>query len=161
MESEISRLREAFVQESAAIQHEFEYQKTLLRDQTQENLVLREMLGARGVPFEAELQNRLGRGGMSIGPQGSRGMSPAYSVPRASPFGNTLAAPSSAHTPDLPLPGYGNGTSSTISGHSPMTHHSHSPPDTQETVGAKSPYTPDMPGIFERDPQLGIDFILA
>lgn len=151
------------MQESAAIQHEFEYQKTLLRDQTQENLVLREMLSVRGVAVEAELQSRLGRSGMSVGQQdSSQGMSPTYNTPRPSPFANTLAAPSSAHTPDLSMQGYGNGANSAISGQSPMTHHSsHSPPDIQEMGGMRSPYTPDTPGIFERDPQLGVDFILA
>lgn len=151
------------MQESAAIQHEFEYQKTLLRDQTQENLILREMLSVRGVAVEAELQNRLGRSGLNVAQQdGSRGMSPAYNTPRPSPFANTLAAPSSAHTPDVSLHGYGNGSSSAFSGQSPVTHHSgHSPSDMQEMSGMKSPYTPDTPGIFERDPQLGVDFILA
>lgn len=149
------------MQESAAIQQEFEHQKNLLRDQTQENMVLRDMLNARGVPFESELQNRLAHAGMSIGSQSSRGISPAYSAPRASPFGNTLTAPGSSRMSELPLSGYGNGTNSSLSGHSPATHHSHSPSDMQEMAGTKDSYTPDMPGIFERDPQLGIDFILA
>lgn len=120
------------------------------------------MLSVRGVAVEAELQSRLGRSGLSVPPQESRARSPAYATPRASPFGNTLSVASSAQTPELGFQGYGNGSSSAISGHSPMTHHSsHSPPDMQETGGMKSLQVPDTPGIFERDPQLGIDFILA
>jgi len=54
-----------------------------------------------------------------------------------------------------------------LSGHSPgTTHHSHSSPgpDISEFSIKQEPgVLPDMPGamgIFEREPQLGIDFIL-
>ena len=66
-------------------------------------------------------------------------------------------------------PGYSNGAGSVISGHSPgsqnnpspQTHNSHSPPENQETSTYRDKGVPDMPGIFEKDPQLGVDFILA
>lgn len=162
LEAEISHLREAFVQESATIQSHLKHQQMLLKDREQENIALREILTTRGIPFEGELHNR--KAAVGLRSQGTRGISPSYSTTQPSPYTNVLAAPMSASGySGLREAGFTNGTGSSASGHSPITHHSHSPPDIQERgfCGTKDPPMPDVPGVFEKDPQLGIDFILA
>lgn len=168
LEIEIARLREAFTTESATIQSHFRQSENRLREQQQENLILREILNSHGIPFEGELQQR--KSGLATGAQGSRSLSPAYSAAHASPFGPGLSAPtSSTGRSDLHQPGYANGTGSAISGHSPLshsnpspgTHHSYSPPEIREIGNTRDVLMPDMPGVFEKEPQLGIDFILA
>lgn len=141
----------------------------LLREQQQENMLLREILNSRNIPFEVELQQR--KNAMAIGgPQSAQGISPSYPVTQSSPFNNAMqAAPLQPRMTDLHQPGYANGPSSVISGHSPghnsnpspQTHHSNSTPEIPEVGVVKSEGVAVMPGIFERDPQLGIDFILA
>lgn len=134
-----------------------------IRDFEQENYTLREILTSRGIPFEGDLPRK---GGMTMGGQGSRGMSPSYSVPQANLFTNTVTPTplSSSAFPFLQEPGFSNGALSSTSGHSPMgTHHSNSPSVVEEQgpMIMSDPRMPDMPGVFEKDPQLGIDFILA
>jgi len=169
LELEIARLREAFVAESATVQHHFRHSEMLLREQQQENMLLREMLNSRGIAFEVELQQRKNAMGMGQA-QNARALSPSYAATRTTQFFNAppSSIPQSAMA-EFHHPGYTNGTSSVVSGHSPksqnnpspQTHHSHSPPENQETSGYRDKSVSDMPGIFEKDPQLGIDFILA
>lgn len=168
LEAEVARLREAFVAESATVQHHLRHSEMLMREQQQENMFLREILNSRGVAFEVQLQQR--KNALGIGrPQDGRGISSSYTVPRTTAFMNapppsvSLSGMSELHH------GYTNGASSVPSGHSPgsqnnqspQTHHSHSPSDMQEVGGYRDKSVPDMPGIFEKDPQLGVDFILA
>lgn len=109
---------------------------------------------------------------MGAGPQSLRALSPSYSVTQPSIYSSVVApAPQSqSGMSDIQHSGYTNGGSSMMSGHSPQshnnpspgaTHHSNSPPEIQEMGRSRDVGTPDMPGIFEKDPQLGIDFILA
>lgn len=57
------------------------------------------------------------------------------------------------------------GSVSAVSGASPSnTHHSHAlhgPDISEQAVKQEHEGVPDMPGIFEKEPQLSIDFILA
>ena len=73
---------------------------------------------------------------------------------------------------EMQQPDYMNGNSNAGPSHSPnihnnkthATHHNDSPPAIQEAVMIKQEAISDMPGmtgIFEREPQLGVDFILA
>lgn len=169
LEAEIARLREAFVAESATVQNHLRHSEILLREQQQETMLLREILNSRGIAFEVELQQRKNSLGLG-GPQNNRGISPSYAVPRTTPFFTTLPpSTSQAGMSEIHHPGYANGANSVISGHSPgsqnnpspQTHHSHSPPEHQETGGYRDKSVTDMPGVFEKEPQLGIDFILA
>lgn len=170
LEIEIARLRETFVAESATVQNHLRHSELMLRDQQQENMLLREILNSRGIAFEVELQQR--KNALGVRSQGSRGISPSYSAAHSSPYNTVMhASQSQSGMSDLRHPGsgYANGTTSVGSGHSPNsqnnpspgTHHSHSPPDVQEVAGRQDAGMPDMPGVFEKDPQLGIDFILA
>lgn len=175
LELEIARLREAFVSESAMVQNTFEHQKALVREAQQENILLREILNSRGVAFEIELQQRKNALGLSgPSPQTTRGLSPSYSaIHSASPFGNNVppaAPPSQGGMSEYHHGGYTNGSRSVVSGHSPgaanrpspgSTHHSNSPPEVQEMGHQQNHAVLDTPGIFEKEPQLGIDFILA
>jgi hypothetical protein len=144
--------------------HQIEQQRLILQQQQGENAVLREILLAKGIPFEHELE--------------SRGMSPAITIKRdphsASPahipaHPGMMSAPSSvsAFSP-LPEQAYSTNGSGYM-GHSPsatMVSHGHSSagPEVQEfgtpMIKMEREATPTLPGIFEKDPQLGIDFIL-
>ena len=160
LEIQLMNQKEAFVMEMGKASLQIEHQGLLLRDQQGENAILKEMLLARGIVFERELENR--KMAMEIPVKREMtSMSPAH-IPT---HGNNHTAPSSisAFSP-LPESTYTNGTPMTMSGHSPSTTmHGHSPagPEIQEfAVKQERDVTPDMPGIFEREPQLGIDFIL-
>lgn len=150
-------------------------QKLIIENQQRENLALREILSARGIPFENELENRKAiiamrpkREDNSLSPPSMATMSPSTMAGR--PGGYQQVVPGSATAPSGYSPqNYLNGGGMSVSGHSPgTTHHSHSPqgPDVQEfSIKQESHGVPDMPGmmapgIFEKDPQLGIDFIL-
>lgn len=122
--------------------------------------MLRDILNSRGIPFETELQGRRGMG-MTLTPQSNPGISPSYSVSRASPFGKNLAAPPPTQGSDLSVPAYRTSSNSAISDQSTATYQSHSSPEMPEVPMIKDTSVPDTPGIFERDPQLGIDFILS
>lgn len=158
--------------ERAQIENHLRNSEALLREQQQENILLREILNNRGISFEIQLQQQKNAIAMGAGPQSLRALSPSYSVTQPSIYSSVVApAPQSqSGMSDIQHSGYTNGGSSMMSGHSPQshnnpspgaTHHSNSPPEIQEMGRSRDVGTPDMPGIFEKDPQLGIDFILA
>lgn len=139
---------------------QLEHQRLLLRDQQSENAILRGMLLAHGIPFEHELEGR--KMNMSIPiKRDPSSVSPAH-IP-THPSTNTGPASAAGFSP-LPESVYPNGTPMSMAGHSPSTtFQGHSPagPEIQEfAIKQERDGTPDMPGIFEREPQLGIDFIL-
>lgn len=137
-----------------------------LQEQRQENDIFRHILGNHGVPYENELANRKAQMGI-----------PSHRTPPAAPHQSPLPArqtyqnaipapPSSTGYSAIHESAYGNGRAGSVSGASQggTTHHSHSPagPDIMEQSIKQEPGTVmSMPGIFEKDPQLGIDFILA
>lgn len=139
------------------------------QDQQQEIMLLREILTSRNIPFEKELKQRKASQG-SIHGQLNTNMNNQYSAP---PFSHMLTntSPSSGFT-DLPQTGFSNGSRNYSSGQSPgqsgggpspqgYHHHSNNSPGLDEFRPIKQEAVSDMPGIFEKDPQLGIDFILA
>jgi hypothetical protein len=160
LEYEVIRAKEAFVSEMNKASQQIEHQSLLLRQQQGENAILREMLLSRGIPFEQELQNRK----MSLTMPIKRDPSSVSPAHRPSHPGIGTGPPSSSAFSPLPDSLYTNGTPHTMSGHSPATTmHGHSPagPEVQEfAVKQERDGTPDMPGIFEKEPQLGIEFIL-
>ncbi|KIV95551.1 hypothetical protein, variant [Exophiala mesophila] len=169
LELEISRFREMYVIEQNNAAETLAQHKIIIENQQCENLALREILAARGIQYENELQNRKAVIAMrpkledaSMTPPSMATLSPpslgAHSTAgyRSGTSGPGSTAGYSPHT-------YLNGGQS-AAGHSPgTTHYSHSPqgPDLQEFAVKQEPRAvPDMPGIFEKEPQLGIDFIL-
>lgn len=168
---ELARLRETYIQDQNSRDATIQQQKLVLENQQRENIALREILAARGISFENELENRKAvismrpkREDNSMTPPSMMStMSPPSVAARSAGFGTVVPGPPSATTGFSPQ-GYLNGAALSVSGHSPAaTHHSHSPPgpEIQEFAVKQEPAAvPDMPGIFEREPQLGIDFIL-
>ena len=139
---------------------QIDHQAFLLQQQQGENAVLREILLSRGIAFEHEVESRK----MSMPMPIKR--DPSSVSPVHIPTHPMSATASSSNTGFSPLPDstYSNGTPMTMSGHSPATTiHGHSPagPEVQEfAIKQERDGTPDMPGIFEKEPQLGIEFIL-
>lgn len=164
----MARLRDTFVEESTRVQTVLKNQSMMLQGQQMENYILKEMLAARGIPFDAELQHR--KQTLMMSPQKPQGASPsAFAPPQTSVFNTQLVQPTSITQP-LRLTresSFTNGGSAGASRHSPSAqhqpqHHSSSPvPDIPDFSTGKDRLISDKPGVFERDPQLGIDFILA
>jgi hypothetical protein len=144
-------------------------QKMIIETQQRENIALREMLAARGIQFDNELENRKAvlsrkpkREDHSMTPPSMSTLSPP-SIGR--PGGYSTAPPivgsvASGYTPQ----NYLNGGAMSAAGHTPgSTQYASSPagPEINEfTIKREHEPVRDMPGIFEREPQLGIDFIL-
>ena len=142
----------------------------IIENQQRENQALREILAARGIAFENELENRKAvlamkpkREEHSMTPPSTSTLSPSSAAARSTGYGAAVTGAgsmTSAYSPQT----YLNGAPMSVSGHSPgTTQYASSPqgPDIQEfAIKQEEGTTPDMPGIFEREPQLGIDFIL-
>jgi len=166
----LARLRESYVVEQSDRDATIRQQKLLMENQQREILALREILASRGIQFENELENRKAVIGMrpkreesSMTPPSMSTLSPPSVGTRSLGYHSVAPGPSSATT-GYSQQTYLNGGAASLSGHSPgTTHYSHSPqgPDIQEYGIKQEPgVVPDMPGIFEKEPQLGIDFIL-
>lgn len=162
----MARLRDTFVEESGRVQAVLKNQSMMLQDQQMENYVLKEMLAARGIPFDAELQHR--KQTLMMSPHKPRGISPStFALPQSSNF-NSQVGQSSSNAQSLRSvhePSFTNGGSAVGSRHSPGAqhqHHSSSPVrDMSDFSIGKDRLVSDKPGVFEQDPQLGVDFILA
>lgn len=143
--------------------HDVQKKEIIIQEQQRDIAFYRELLASNGISFENELQNRsmampIKRDPNSLSPSN---YSPASTAYQSLPRGPSSAAPYSPQQ----AAGFINGGGLAASTHSPgMTQHSGSPagPEVQEVVIKQETPTavPDMPGIFERQPQLGFDFIL-
>ena len=141
----------------------------------QENALLRDMLASRGINVEEELAMR--KSGMAMPMRIKRDASslsprqmPTRVLPQRQPY--LSATPSTAGYSPMGEHPYTNGsTSMSVSGQSPgITHHSSgtthhssssSGPEIQEfSIKQEHDAVSSMPGIFEQDPQLAVDFIL-
>ena len=143
-----------------------EQHKAMLHQARQENAVLRDLLNSRGIPVEGELEKRRAAGMIRFQRETST-MSSGTQVPGQMYQHGLPGPPSSNGYSPMHDKRYLNGSQMSGSGHSPgTTHHSNSPPgpDIQEQYIKQEPQNiaiSDMPGVFEKDPQLGVDFILA
>jgi hypothetical protein len=143
-----------------------EQHKMALHEYRQENSILRNILISRGIPFENELETRMASANMqSRSASNSDGPS---SISPSAPYKTVIPTPMS--TTDyavMPEKTYANGESSSMAGPlSGATHYSRSGGPTSPLIlehAIKQEMEPisDMPGIFEKDPQLGIEFILS
>lgn len=164
LEMELQRLREVYLNDANTAASQLEQREILIQEQRRENEALRQILAMNGIPFEKDLESRK----INIGVQMKRDASSSLSPnPMAiKPHGYPAAPAPSSSIGYSPL-SYSNG-GSLSAGHSPgTTQNSNSPsgPDIQEYSSITPIKTeggvPDLPlGIFEKDPQLGIDFIL-
>lgn len=169
LELELSRLREVYLNDSNAAATQIQERDLMIQEQRRENEAMRSILAANGISYESDLDNRKLNMGMHVKRDASNSLSPNPMSVKPHPYQNVITAPSSAlgYSP-MRDGSYTNGGSLSV-GHSPgtTTHHS-SPagPEVQEyspmnPIKQEQQGVPDMPlGIFEKDPQLGIDFIL-
>jgi hypothetical protein len=169
LEIELARLRETYIVEQNKRDATIQQQKVIIENQQRENLALREVLASRGIAFDNELENR--KAMMAMKPKREENSMTPPSMSTLSPpsVGNRSAAYGTVRGPGSVASGYSpqaylSTTPMAVSGHSPgATQYGGSPqgPDIQElSIKQEEGAIPDLPGIFEREPQLGIDFIL-
>lgn len=168
LELELSRLREVYLSDSNNATTQIQERDILIQEQRRENEALRAILAANGISYESDLDNRKLNMSMQIKRDASNSLSPNPMSVKPHPYQNVVTAPSSTMGYSPMRDGsYTNGGSMSV-GHSPGTTHHSSPsgPEVQEfspinPIKQEQQGVPDMPlGIFEKDPQLGIDFIL-
>lgn len=161
LEAEVTKLRETFIIEKETVLQQIAQQEMMLQDQQREIMALKEMLAARGIQYEGELQTR--KASLVISPANQRGISPNFSMPSTSPYAGVMPGPPStsgfSSVPEQQAFGNGGGSRP---GHSPgMKQHSNSPEVFDHVIKQEDSPIADMPGIFEKEPQLAVDFILA
>lgn len=169
LELELSRLREVYLSEANTAATQIQERDLLIQEQRRENEAMRALLAGNGIPFESDIDSRKLNMSMHIKRDASNSLSPNPMSVKPHPYQNVVTAPSSTMGYSPMRDGsYTNGGSMSV-GHSPgtTTHHSSpSGPEIQEyspinPIKQEPQGVPDMPlGIFEKDPQLGIDFIL-
>jgi hypothetical protein len=162
----MSRLRERYASETVVMKNTLDQHRNALAEQQTENIILKDILASRGIPFQAELEMRKAammmqhRNG-SFGQSNGGSMTGSYG--QISP---SVVSPSSRSPLSASDQKYSNGGLPSHSGQSVMggAFHGHSqaePGISERGVKQEPAGISDMPGIFERDQQLGIDFILA
>lgn len=176
METEVSRLREAYTTEITDANITIQQQKGVIHAAQEENEILKEILAAHGVRYEAELERRRAeRPPVHFDTSPVAGSSTAsQSVPRTTSVSNHDTTPATTlsdlsprvngmdHSDVSPSLGYGGQqVYQTSPGEQSMSmdHSSCTPVDTMTPM-------PPMPmpgprGVFETDPQLQVDFILT
>jgi hypothetical protein len=168
LELELSRLREVYLNDANTAAAQIEQRDILLSEQRRENEALRQILAANGIAFEGDLENRKLALGMTIKRDISDSVSPNPMSVKPHPYPNVVPGGHLGYSP-MREGEYANGAGLSV-GHSPGTaHHSNSPsgPEIQEyspmpAIKQEHHGVPATPiGIFEQDPQLGIDFILS
>jgi hypothetical protein len=162
----MSRLRERYANETVMMKNTLDQHRNALAEQQTENAILKDILASRGIAFQAEFETR--KAAMMISPRngsfaqstgGSRSTSygqispPVMSASRRSPHSGTGQKYSNGGLPSTA--GVSN-TGGSFHGHSPAE-----PGIAEQAIKQEPTAISDSPGIFERDQQLGIDFILA
>ena len=167
LETEISRLRETYSNESITLNNSLAQHRAALAEHQEENRHLKEILASFRIPYKVELEKRrvssrvksrqtsppnvmsvavpASYGAMSLGPASTAVMSPQPGLPRQ----DTRSGPGSF-----------SGASS--GGTVYQSHHSPADPGIGEHLIKREPTgVSDMPGVFEKEPELSIDFILT
>ncbi|GIJ98246.1 hypothetical protein Aspvir_000361 [Aspergillus viridinutans] len=175
LETEVSRLREAFTQEMSAANLAVVQHREMLQAVNDENAILKELLTAHGVQFETELERRraerrsAGRGFQSSPLAGS---SVGTGAPAASSGNTYTTPPTTVSTVSSDLSPLANGVGRVEI--SPTHEITPPPPIAMTASSCEIPANLDLSaiarnqepvqavgGIFEVDPQLQIDFILT
>lgn len=140
--------------------------RVALGEQQTENTILKDILSSRGVAFQTELETQ--KAAMMTQPR-SESFVQSSTESRSGSYGqiSPVRLTSSGHSPHSATgQSYSNGRlpgaleASTIGG----GFHGHSAAEAgifEQSIKQEPSAVPDMPGIFEREQQLGIDFILA
>lgn len=165
LETEMSRLREQYASDIVAMKNTLDQHRVALFEQQTENTILKDLLASRGVAFQAELEAR--KAVMMQSRNGSFAQSSTGS--RSGSYGqiSSTAVSSSGRSPLSPIgQKSSNGRLPTTSDVSAIGggFRGHSAAEagiSEQSLKPESTTISDMPGIFEREQQLGIDFILA
>lgn len=172
LETEVSRLREAYTTEISDANVKIQQHKEMLHVVRSENEILKEILAAHGINYAPELEQRMAERGPLAGFQ----LSP---VAASSAGSNTAPYTSATSNQNItPATSISTGLSPQATGG--VEHPDISPPmgfvpqqqvyhaSASENLGMdRSAYqvvnapVPAMRGVFESDPQLQVDFILT
>jgi hypothetical protein len=141
-----------------------EQHRIALREHQEENAFLKELLASRGISYQKELEKR----------NAAKARNPSFgssnTIAQSGLYNPMASVPSSASgyspQPTLPDRSFGGGRIGGMSGGSASggTQHGYSPADPgvfEQAIKQESSGVPEMPGIFETDPQLQVEFILA
>ncbi|KAE8394806.1 hypothetical protein BDV23DRAFT_126017 [Aspergillus alliaceus] len=181
LETEVSRLREAYTQEISAANLTVHQHREMVRSLSNENNILKEILAANGINYEAEVERRRAErtsptngtyqpspfASSSIGSQPAAVAPSAPSAPSAQQAYTT--PPTTVSAPSSSLSPIANGIEHIdVSPTQELTpqnqNYSAAPCDALATLDRIAPASrqPLQPaGIFENDPQLQVDFILT
>ncbi|KAJ5153710.1 uncharacterized protein N7500_009149 [Penicillium coprophilum] len=176
LEVEVARLREAYTTEVVDAATTIQQHKAMLHTMREENEILKEILAANGIQYEAELERRraerppMAFHSSPITVAGSSTASQTAPVALSSSNHNTTPATTISsgmsprvngmdHSEVLPTIGYATQQQvyhTNAGDHSmSMDHSSCAPVDTMQPMPA------NPGGVFETDPQLQVDFILT
>ena len=164
LEIELSRLREGYTSDVASMNTSLEQHRIALREHQEENAFLKEILVSRGISYQKELEKRNAAKARSppFGSSTTMAQPGVYNPMASTPSSTSRYSPQ----PTLPDRSYGAGRMGSMSGGSASggTQHNYSPADPgvfEHGIKHESPGVSEMPGIFETDPQLQVEFILA
>ncbi|KAK2764494.1 hypothetical protein FQN54_009189 [Arachnomyces sp. PD_36] len=176
LETDISRLREGYSNDMNAAHFSLQQQREALQAQEEENNILKEILASNGIPYEAELARRkaarqaenpgFSQAGSTSGTHSSepRSNSALLTTPGTTVSSNTSPSASGVEYVD---PKHGGGAYPQGGYHAAQSEQpgisEYPGPMTQMGQIDQVPASlgAEMPGIFEADPQLGIEFILT
>ena len=162
----MSRLRERYASDTIAMKSTLDQHRNALAEQQTENIILRDILASRGILFQAEFENR--KAAMMMQQPRNGSFAPSSTDSRSGSYGQlspTVLSSSSRSPPSATRQKYSNvGLSGNTGVSNSGSFHGHSPAEpgiSERVIKAEQTAVSDMPGIFERNQQLGIDFILA
>ncbi|THC93025.1 hypothetical protein EYZ11_007507 [Aspergillus tanneri] len=177
LETEVSRLREAYTQDISASNLTVHQHREMVRSLSEENSILKDILASHGINYEAELERRKAErkspgfqsgsfASSSVGSQPPNVAPSASNIYTTSP--TTVTPPTAVSVSSAVSPGT-NGVqhvdASPTQELTPLNQGCcNAPCDALATLdrmapSSRQPRQPD--GIFEEDPQLQIDFILT
>ncbi|KAJ9394266.1 hypothetical protein DTO282F9_8833 [Paecilomyces variotii] len=165
LETEVSRLREAYTADVASAHASLQQHGEALHGLREENAILKDILASHNINYEAELQRRKGErppgsfAGSSTGSQ-SAGLQSSGAPPMFTTPPTTISSPGGSGGDHFELPP-NNGPSYQHSGFQ-VSHGGEQPGHLDfSSKAANGPVLSEVPGIFEKDPQLGVDFVLT
>ncbi len=166
LETEMSRLRERYASDTVMMKNTLDQHRNALAEQNTEIVILKEILASRSIAFQAEFENR--KAAMMMQPRngsfaqsntGSRSGSYGQISPKVMSASGRSPHSAAGHKHSnggVPATSAMSTSGGAFHGHSPAE-----PGISERSIKQEPAGISDMPGIFERDQQLGIDFILA
>ncbi|RAH81903.1 hypothetical protein BO86DRAFT_389197 [Aspergillus japonicus CBS 114.51] len=169
LETEVSRLREAYTQEISAANLTVVQHRDMVQTLSDENTILKEILVAHGINFEPELERRKAeRGSMGYHSSPFASSSVASQPSNVAPNGGAVyTTPPTTVSASLSPSTHGVeqiDVSPVQELAPPQSAYQAAPCDALATLDQIAPASRapiQLPGIFEADPQLQIDFILT